>query len=197
MAFLSRMGNPVRWRRLLSLYQAEMKRLLSCRQLFSERKLQVDTDLQCSVRMTGNRQDARQTDILFVISSLGAGGAERHLASLAAQLQARGWSVAVYSLAGLGGGAAEHYAEGIDLVRPPLEQRPGREIVARRALRFALAVGYLLVTMLRRRPRIIHSDLSKTGGATCQRCVRRCRVRQPQIAWQAVRTSQDRAAPLR
>lgn len=106
--------------------------------------------------MTGNRRDARQTDILFVISSLGAGGAERHLASLAAQLQARGWSVAVYSLAGLGGGAAEHYAEGIDLVRPPLEQRPGREIVARRALRFALAVGYLLVTMLRRRPQIIH-----------------------------------------
>jgi len=106
--------------------------------------------------MTGNRQDAPQTDILFVIGSLGAGGAERHLASLAAQLQARGWSVAVYSLAGLGGGAAEHYAEGIDLVRPPLERRPGREIVARRVFRFALAVGYLFVTMLRRRPQIIH-----------------------------------------
>jgi glycosyltransferase involved in cell wall biosynthesis len=96
-----------------------------------------------------------RTDILFVVSSMAVGGTELHLASLSAALTARGWNVAVYSIAA--GPVTELLeAKDVELILPP----PARELLGKwpggGIFRLTVTALHLLGVLLRRRPPIVH-----------------------------------------
>ncbi len=108
------------------------------------------------MRDTSRPRDADQLDILFVISSLGIGGTERHVANVSAALKLRGWSVAVYCLAGPGPTGEVLRASSVELLYPPMGRTHGGEFAQRRMFSFILAITHLSLVMMRRRPHIVH-----------------------------------------
>lgn len=95
-------------------------------------------------------------EIMFVIGTLNVGGSERHLASVAPALLARGWRVSVFSLSGDGPLRAELENRGVIVLRSPIPRGQERASIVARVARFAVAALALLVAMLRRRPGIVH-----------------------------------------
>jgi glycosyltransferase involved in cell wall biosynthesis len=99
--------------------------------------------------------DHPQTDVLFVISSMGVGGTELHLASVSAALAARGWNVAVYSAAG--GPVAELLKAGhVRLILPPGVNRLSGASPGGGTFRWTVTALHLLGVLLRERPPIVH-----------------------------------------
>jgi len=102
---------------------------------------------------------ANQDDVIFTIGTLEIGGAELHLASVAAELVSRGWKVSIYSLAGEGPLARSLAERGVNIICPPIKRdgRPAPKIV--RLIRFSIVFGHLFTVLVRRRPAIVHCFL--------------------------------------
>lgn len=96
--------------------------------------------------------------IMFVIGTLEVGGSERHLASVASALVARGWCVAVFTLAGGGPLANQLLEQGVEVLGPP-PRKGGRVSLARRIINLAIVSCCLFTTMVRRRPTVVHCFL--------------------------------------
>jgi glycosyltransferase involved in cell wall biosynthesis len=94
-------------------------------------------------------------EIMFVIGTLDVGGSERHLASIAPELVARGWRVSVFSLSGDGPLRADLQKKGVIVLQSPISRRQHRGILGR-AGRYAIAASALLAAMLLRRPTVAH-----------------------------------------
>jgi len=94
-------------------------------------------------------------EILFVIGSLGIGGAERHLATVLPELVKAKWSISVYSLQGYGPLYDQLKAGGVDVILPPV-RRTVRRTALTAPLRLFVAGGHLFAIMVRRRPAIVH-----------------------------------------
>lgn len=101
------------------------------------------------------RVDARP-EIMYVIGGLTIGGSERHLATIAPKLVARGWRVSLFSLSGDGPLRAELENGGVTILQSPIARSREHASIASRTVRFAVAAAALLVAMLRRRPSIVH-----------------------------------------
>lgn len=102
---------------------------------------------------------ANKGDVLFTIGTLEIGGAELHLASVAAALVSRGWKVSIYSLAGEGPLARSFTEKGVNIICPPIKRdgRPAPMIV--RLIRFSIVFCHLFYVLARRRPAIVHCFL--------------------------------------
>jgi glycosyltransferase involved in cell wall biosynthesis len=94
-------------------------------------------------------------EILFVIGSLGIGGAERHLAMVLPELARTGWQISIYSLQGYGPLYDALQAGGVNVILPPLERR-GQRSVRMSIFRLATTGIHLFAILLRRRPAIAH-----------------------------------------
>jgi glycosyltransferase involved in cell wall biosynthesis len=94
--------------------------------------------------------DSQRCDVLFLIRSMGRGGAERQLSLLARSLQTRGLLVAVAVL--YAGGAIEHelHAAGVEVV--DLRKRGRWSNLA--------MLWRLVVAIQRKRPRVLHAYMS-------------------------------------
>ncbi len=107
--------------------------------------------------MTAARSDShRALNIMFVIGSLGVGGAERHLSRIAPALVSRGLRVHVYSLAGTGTLHNELERGGVKVLVPPIDRASIGNSIVLRALRMMLAAIHLTYVMIQKRPRIVH-----------------------------------------
>jgi glycosyltransferase involved in cell wall biosynthesis len=93
---------------------------------------------------------------MFVCSDLLIGGTESQLVELACTLSRRGWPVSVYSTAGSGPLRAALERAGVAVILPPLNRPPVGTSSFKRVLAVVAAVPHLLVTMLQRRPAIVH-----------------------------------------
>ena len=102
---------------------------------------------------------ANKGDVVFTIGTLEIGGAELHLASVAAELVSRGWNVSIYSLAGEGPLARSLTERGVNIVCPPIKRdgRPAPMII--RLIRFSIVFVHLFTVLVRRRPAIVHCFL--------------------------------------
>ena len=103
--------------------------------------------------------DRQSSEIMFVIGTLSVGGSERHLASVAPALLARGWRVSVFSLSGDGPLRDELEKGGVIVLQSPVRRGQQRASVPARVARFMLAAAALLAAMIRRRPVIVHCFL--------------------------------------
>lgn len=101
-------------------------------------------------------KSAESLEVLYVISSLRVGGAERHLSLVARALTGKGMSVHVYSLAGDGPLRVVLERDGVTVLLPPVGRASvgGSRIL--RALRMTLAAVHLTYVMMRAKPRIVH-----------------------------------------
>jgi glycosyltransferase involved in cell wall biosynthesis len=98
--------------------------------------------------------------ILYVISTLDLGGAERHLTYIAPQMLRHGISPVVFSLNGRGVLAAELEKAGVAVRTHWGEGAVGRlPRLLRVMLRLPLALAALLVLIIRLRPHVIHMFL--------------------------------------
>jgi len=95
-------------------------------------------------------------EVLYVISSLRIGGAERHLSLVARALTGRGMRVHVYSLAGDGPLRDPLERDGVTVLVPPVGRAGVGESIILRALRMTLATAHLMYVMMRTKPRIVH-----------------------------------------
>lgn len=95
-------------------------------------------------------------EVLYVISNLGIGGAERHLLLVGGALVRRGHSVCVYSLAGDGPLRGLLEEGGVTVLLPPGRRAGSEGSSISRAMRSALVAVHLTYVMLRTRPKIAH-----------------------------------------
>jgi glycosyltransferase involved in cell wall biosynthesis len=95
-------------------------------------------------------------EILYVIGTLGIGGSERHLVSVARALTQRGWRVSVYSLAGNGPLGKDIIDAGARLYFSPIQRGQKPMSLVARVFRLAVAAVHLLFVMMRRRFAIVH-----------------------------------------
>lgn len=117
-------------------------------------------------------------EVLYVISSLGIGGAERHLSLVTRALVSRGLSVRIYSLAGDGPLRGPLEEGGVTVLLPPGSRSSMEGSPARRALRLPLAAVHLTYMLLRARPKIVHFFLPAAYlvGAVAA-CLARVKIR--------------------
>ena len=95
-------------------------------------------------------------EVLYVISNLGIGGAERHLALVGRALSGKGLGVCVYSLAGDGPLRGLLEEGGVTVLMPPGSRASIEGSSIFRAMRLVLAAVHLTYVMLRTRPKIVH-----------------------------------------
>lgn len=94
-------------------------------------------------------------DVLFVITSLAVGGAERHVSAIASRLARKGHHVAIYGLHGKGPFADEAERSGVTVLGPPMAFPPRQSVIASR-VRLMLSALKLYGYLLFRRPKIVH-----------------------------------------
>lgn len=104
----------------------------------------------------GPSKSPEMPEVLYVISNLGIGGAERHLSLVGRALVGRGHGVCVYSLAGDGPLRGVLEEGGVTVFVPPGSRAGSEGASISRAMRAALAAVHLTYVMLRTRPRIVH-----------------------------------------
>lgn len=104
----------------------------------------------------GPSKSPEMPEVLYVISNLGIGGAERHLSFVGRALVGRGHGVCVYSLAGDGPLRGVLEEGGVTVFVPPGSRAGSEGSSISRAMRSALAAVHLTYVMLRTRPRIVH-----------------------------------------
>lgn len=98
----------------------------------------------------------RSAEIMFVVSALQIGGAERQLSLLVSSLIPLGWRISVYSIYGNGPLKDELEKNGVTVILPPLD-RPAGSLKSLRGGAYLLALAvHLFASMMRRRPGIAH-----------------------------------------
>lgn len=102
------------------------------------------------------KNKGEMSELMFVCSDLLVGGTERQLVELACALSRGGWPVSVYSVAGAGPLQTSLERAGVSVILPPLNRPPVGTSLIKRAAAVIAAAPHLLVSMLRRRPAIVH-----------------------------------------
>src|SRR5690606_33070580 len=97
--------------------------------------------------------------VLYVINSLDVGGAERHVARIARELDRRRVEPAIYTLTAAGMQAPMLRAAGVPVAEPPLARWLGRRGALGRALLLPLSFLRLVLLMRARRPAVVHCYL--------------------------------------
>lgn len=101
------------------------------------------------------RRGQTATEIYFVISSLGVGGTEQHVTSVARELKRRGYQVTVYCLTEAGPLAHRLTQCGVRLETPPMLFKRGQGMF-HGTLGMAASMTKLFGQFLVRRPSIVH-----------------------------------------
>lgn len=105
--------------------------------------------------VTESRKTAR---IMYVISSLSVGGAERHVVAVASGLQRRGWQTSVFALSRSGPLLATLEAEGVQVLGPAPGNFSHKWLGRRLSAWLLLIQGAVLLTwtLLRTRKTVVH-----------------------------------------
>jgi glycosyltransferase involved in cell wall biosynthesis len=109
-----------------------------------------------SLEITGEPASTSKPEIMFVITSLDIGGAERHLTTIASALARRGWRVSVYCLSEGGPMEEELRQSGAEVLLPWLKRGQSMLPFAERRIRLISSMAQLFGLLIRRRPTIVH-----------------------------------------